>query len=240
MHLRWDGIWVSNSNCFFGITESIALTAGATAAEAASAASTVSTIGSIASIASAGVGALGAIQSSEAQSNTAKYNASVAAANATMAKQSAAYAGAAGAAQSEQASLQTRAKVGGIEAAQAAGNIDVNSGSALDVRSSASQLGELNALSVRSNAARTSYGYQVQAANDTAQSQLDTYGASTASTAGDISAFGTVLGGVGNAASNYAKFQLASGNSLNSGSDNLFQTTNFNQYNENPTGTPGY
>ena len=88
----------------------------------------------------------------------------------------------------------------------------------MDVRSSASELGELNALSVRSNAARTSYGYQVQAASDTAQGQLDTYQAGADASGADIAAGGTVLGGVGSAASNYAKFQLAAGNSINSDS----------------------
>lgn len=166
---------------------------------------------------SIGVQAIGSIQQGEAASNAAKYNASVAAANATIAKQSASEAGAAGAAQAEQASLKTRAQVGAIQAGQAASGLDVNSGSALDVRSSAAQLGELNALSVRSNAAKTAYGYQTQAASDTAQSQLDTYQSGADAIGADIGAAGNVLGGVGSAASNYAKFQLQAGNSLNSG-----------------------
>lgn len=194
------------------------MSGGTTAFTIGSTAVTLGDIGAVASLAGAAIGAVGQVEQGEAASNAAKYNASVAAANATVAKQSAAYAGAAGASQAEQASLKTRADVGAIEANQAAGGIDVNSGSALDVRSSASELGELNALSVRSNAARTSYGYQVQAASDTAQGQLDTYQAGADASGADIAAGGTVLGGVGSAASNYAKFQLAAGNSINSDS----------------------
>jgi hypothetical protein len=195
-----------------------AAAAGAAATAAATTGFTLADAGLAASLVSAGVGALGSIQQGQAASNSAKYNASVAAANATISQQSAAYAGAAGASQAEQASLKTRSQVGAIEAGQAAGNIDVDSGSALDVRSSAQQLGELNALSIRSNAARTAYGYQVQAASETSQGQLDSYQAGADATGADISAGGTVLGGAGSAASNYAKFQLASGNGLNSAS----------------------
>lgn len=165
----------------------------------------------------AGLGVIGSIKQGEAQKAQANYNASVAAANAQIAKNKAAMAGAAGTAQTEQASLETRAKVGGIVAAQAAGNIDINSGSALDVRSSAKQLGELNALTVRSNAARTAYGYQTEAASETGQESLYRSEARNAMPAAELNAFGNVLGGASSAASNYAKFQLESGNSLNSG-----------------------
>lgn len=164
-----------------------------------------------------GMQVMGDMQKGKAVKAQAEYNASVAAANAQIAKNKAAMAGAAGTAQVEQAQLETRAKVGGIVAAQAAGNIDINSGSALDVRSSAKQLGELNALTVRSNAARTAYGYETEAASETGQQGLYKSEADNAMPAAELNAFGSVLGGTSSAASNYAKFQLESGNSLNSG-----------------------
>lgn len=172
-----------------------------------------------ATVIAAGVTAYGEVQSSEATSAADKYTAQIAANNAIIATQSANYAGAAGTAQAEQAGLQSRAKLGAIVANEGASGVDINSGSNLQVQSSARQLGELNAITIRSNAARTAYGYQVQGANDTAQSNLDTFSAGQAETAGDIGATSSVIGGLGSAASNYAKFTMnGGGNSLNSGS----------------------
>lgn len=178
----------------------------------------LATAGLLTSVAGAGVGAYGAIKQGEATSAADKYNAQIAANNAQIATQSANYAGAAGTAQAEQAGLQSRAKLGAIVANEGASGVDINSGSNLQVQSSARELGELNAITIRSNAARTAYGYQVQGANDTAQSQLDTFAANNATTAGDIGAGSSVLGGLGSAASNYAKFTMNGGGSgLNSG-----------------------
>lgn len=167
---------------------------------------TLSEVGTVASIAGAGIGALGAIQQGKAASASANYNAAVAANNAVLAKQNASFASQEGAAQAEAQSMKTRAEVGAIKANQGAAGVDVNSGSSLDVRSSAAETGELNALTIRSNAARQAYGYQTEATSATAQSQLDTAQAGFDTTAADIGASSTFLGGVGNATSNYAGF----------------------------------
>jgi hypothetical protein len=178
----------------------------------------LATIGAAAGVLGAGVGAYGAIEQGNATSAADKYNAQIAANNAIIATQSANYAGAAGTAQAEQVGLQSRTKLGSIVANEGASGVDINSKSNLQVQSSARELGELNAITIRSNAARTAYGYQVQGANDTAQSNLDTFSAGQAETAGDIGAASSVLGGLGSAASNYAKFTMnGGGNSLNSG-----------------------
>lgn len=149
----------------------------------------------------AAVSAYGQMQSADAASKASSYNAAVARNNAIIANQNAEYAAKAGEAQAEQASLKSRAEVGAIKANQAAGNVDVNSGSALDVRSSAKELGQLNAITVRSNAARTAYGYQTQATGYKAQSQLDDFESSSAKSSGNIAALGTVIGGLGKASS---------------------------------------
>lgn len=176
-------------------------------AGAGAAAGTASTIGLVTSIASAGIGALGAIRSADASSSAASYNAEVAANNATIAQQNATWAGQAGEQQAAMQEQKTRATVGAIQASQAAGGVDVNSGSAVDVRSSAAQLGELDAITIRSNAARQAYGYNVQAAGDTSQSQLDRFQASQDTTGGYINAGSTLLGGIGSATSQYSLFQ---------------------------------
>lgn len=53
--------------------------------------------------------------------------------------------------------------IGGQRADLAANNVDVGFGSAADVQGDAAHLGELDALQIRTNAAREAWGYQVQA-----------------------------------------------------------------------------
>lgn len=169
-------------------------------------AGTASTIGLVASVAGAGIGALGAIQSARAQSASAKYNAQVQQNNAQIAKQNATWAAQAGEAQAGASQMKTRAVVGGIIANQAASGVDLTRGSSLDVRSSARELGELDAINIRSNAAREAYGYETNASSFTAQSQLDKFQSGAAMSSGYVNAGGTILGGVGSAGLGYARY----------------------------------
>lgn len=69
-----------------------------------------------------------------------------------------------------------RAGVRGIIGAQRAGfaasNIDVGFGSALDVQADAAELGELDALTIRTNAAREAWGYKVEAEDLRKQAEI--------------------------------------------------------------------
>jgi len=58
-----------------------------------------------------------------------------------------------------------RGVIGTQRAGFAAGNIDVGFGSALDVQADAAFLGELDALTIRNNAAREAWGYKVEGEN---------------------------------------------------------------------------
>jgi hypothetical protein len=156
----------------------------------------------------AGVGAYGAIESGEAASASASYQAQVAANDAQIADQNAQYATAAGNAQASQQQLKTAAQIGAIRAAQAANGLDVNSGSDLDVQSSAKELGELDTLTIQNNAARQAYGYETQSMSYTAQSGLDTAQSGQALTAGTIGGVGSILGGVSSVGSQYMNYQL--------------------------------
>ena len=153
-----------------------------------------------AAVISAAVGAYGAIQSSEASSAAAKYQSQVAEQNAQAAQQNASWAEQAGNQQAEQASLKMRAMAGAIKANQAASGVDVNSGSASDVQTSSDELGQLDVINIRANAARTAFGYENQAAAYKDQSQLDQFTASNDITAGYIGATSSIVGGVGQAA----------------------------------------
>lgn len=171
----------------------------------------LSTIAEVGSVASGVVGAIGAISQAHAASAAAKYNAEVEAQNAKIAKQNAAWAGQAGEQQAAVEEQKTRGRVGAIVAAEAANNIDVNSGSAVDVRSSAKELGELDALTVRSNAAKEAYGDVTQSWSHEAQSNLDKQNAAAASEAGMIGAAGSLLGGVAQGANEWRLWNAQNG-----------------------------
>jgi hypothetical protein len=57
----------------------------------------------------------------------------------------------------------TEGVIGSQRTSLAAQNVDVNKGSSLDVQADAAYLGELDALTIRNNAAKEAYGYTVQA-----------------------------------------------------------------------------
>jgi len=157
------------------------------------------------------VGALGAIQTAQAQAGAAKENAAIATINQNQATENATLAGEAGSAQAGIQSQKARAQVGSIIANQAAGGIDVNTGSAKDTQLSERDVGELDALQVRSNATKEAYGYQTQATSFGDQAALDTTEAKNDQTAGNLNAASTFLGGLGSAGSTYAKYQLSGG-----------------------------
>lgn len=177
----------------------------------ADAASTIATVGAAASLVGGAVSALGSVETASAQEKAAQYQAQVAANNQKLATQNAAQAEAAGSTAVEQQGLKTKAEVGAIKAAQAASNIDVNQGSAVDVRSSAAELGELDALTIRSNAEKQAYGYQTQAQSFAGQEALAKSQAAQAPIAGAIGAFGSILSGASGAAGQYLNWQRAAG-----------------------------
>lgn len=172
--------------------------------------------GTLAVVSAVGTGAqfLGSMAQGNAAAQSAKYNAQVQMNNAEMAKRNATLASQEGAENAAIKQQETRAKVGAIKAAQAANGIDVNTGSAVDVRSSASELGMLDAISIRSNATRKAYGYQTDASDATAQAQLDKQQGKSAATAGYIEAGGTLLGNSVKASQNGTYDAWMSKNSL--------------------------
>jgi hypothetical protein len=57
----------------------------------------------------------------------------------------------------------------------------------------------------RFNASKAAYGEEVKAASETAESNLDQFSASNAKTAANISAFGSILGGVTGVATKWSQ-----------------------------------
>lgn len=143
------------------------------------------------------VSAYGAIETGMQNQQLANYRAQVASNNSIIANQNATYATDAGNAKAQQQEMATRQLLGQQEAAQASSGLDVNSGSAVDVRKSTAALGTISAINIRDNAAREAYGFKQQGQDYTAESQLDKYQGKNAMTAGVLNAVGSLVGGAG-------------------------------------------
>lgn len=160
------------------------------------------------------VGAMGAKQTADAQAKAAQYQAQVDAQNAKQAEANAAIAGQVGEAQAGLQSMKGKANVGAILAQQGASGIDPYTGSARDVRQSAADISQLNALTVRSEAIKQAYGHQVEAKSFESQATLGNYESSAFKKSGSINEASTLLGGITSAADKFSNWQLTSGSSL--------------------------
>ena len=89
----------------------------------------------------------------------------------------------------------------------AASGVVVDSGSALDILGDTAELGELNALTIRSNAEREEYEHKVRASNLGADKEMKLLSANNAITAGKIAARTSLLQGVGSVASKWYDYK---------------------------------
>ena len=141
------------------------------------------------------VSGVGQIQQGNAAAASAKYNAQVAEMNATLADRRARDAIERGQVEEQQKRAQVAQLQGRQQAAMAANGVDLSFGSPLDTLVDTAVLGELDALTIRQNAAREAYDYQVQGVNSRADASLSRMNASSAKKGGYLAAAGTVLGG---------------------------------------------
>ncbi len=151
------------------------------------------------------IGAAGQVQQAQATAKANRYNAQVQKMNATIADNRAKDAIERGKLE-EQRKRQEVARLQGAQtAAMAANGVDLSFGSPLDVLVDTAALGEIDALTIRTNAYREAYEHKVDAANKRAGAQLSSMSADAAKTGGYLSAAGTILGGGANAYGQYQK-----------------------------------
>lgn len=142
-----------------------------------------------------GAQAAGNLFSGIASSQTAKYNASIASENSAQDLKYASQAGEIGNIESANSERKTQEQIGALKANEGAGGVTIGTGSSANVQASVAQTGMLDAMTIRSNAARAAYGYQVGAVNEEAQAKLDKRESRNDLIAGAIGATSTVAGG---------------------------------------------
>lgn len=141
------------------------------------------------------MGAYGQIQQAQATASANRYTAQVQDMNARLADRQARDALERGKLE-EQRKRQEVARIKGIQtAAMAANGVDVTFGSPLDTLVDTAVAGELDALTIRTNAAREAHDYEVDATGKRASAKLSRMSANSASKGGYLDAFGTILGG---------------------------------------------
>lgn len=131
----------------------------------------------------AAVSAVGQVKAGNAARRLGDFNAQVAELQATDAL-------ARGQAEESQFRQSVRGLIGQQRTGFAGQNVDVGSGSAADVQADAAFLGELDALTIRNNAAREAWGYRVDAQNARLGGQMQ-------QSAARWGAAGTILGASG-------------------------------------------
>ena len=92
------------------------------------------------------------------------------------------------------------------KSALAASGVEIGDGSALDILGDTAALGELDALTIRSNAEREAYEQKVNASNLAANASMKRMGADNALIAGRIGATTSLLSGAGSIASKWQSY----------------------------------
>lgn len=151
------------------------------------------------------ISGMGSTFAGQAQSNMYGYQAGLALQNAQLARQDANYAIGAGEVEAQQSGMKTRAEVGQTRAAFGASNV---AGASQDrVVKSETDIGQENQALIRANAQKRAFGFNVQAAKDTAQSKIYQTAAETSRESGQIGLLSSIIGGAGNVASKWMQYK---------------------------------
>lgn len=151
------------------------------------------------------VGGLGAKESADAAAGAARYKAGVALINKQVSEQNASWALQAGEAQAEGKGLQARQQIAQEKVVQSGSGFDVNSGTGEKVRSDMSTVAAYDQNVIKWDASKTAYGYEVKAATDTAEANLDQMTAQQDETAGTISEIGSFINAGSSVASKWSQ-----------------------------------
>lgn len=169
--------------------------------------------GAAAAIAGAGISYMGAQSQAQAASESANYNAEVAANNQLEANQAATVAQQQGAQAQVEKAYQEDVLVGQQKAGLAANGVDVGSGSAVNLLSDTKAAGELDQLTIQNNAAREAQGYLNQGIGYANQAQIDQAAGQAALQGGALKADSALVTGAGQVASSWYKYTQTSSSS---------------------------
>lgn len=158
-----------------------------------------------------GVSMMGQAAAADATSQAAWYQQVVAKNNEKIAKRNASTTVLAGLDSAMKKGMETRSLIGTQKTAQAANNLDVNSGSAKRVRDSTYVLGRMDEMTIMRNATGKADAYMAQAMNFHAESDLYGMQADAAQTAKQFAMASTLIGGASSFADKWKSWSMAGG-----------------------------
>lgn len=137
------------------------------------------------------------------------YQAGVASVNADINRQNAEWAVRAGEVGAQKKGFENRYRIGQIKTAQAASGFDVGGKSAVATRESQREIGLYDQAVIRSNAARTAFGYETEAKQSEAQSNIYRMSATNARRAGTLAGLQSILGTASSVSSRWSQASQA-------------------------------
>ncbi len=140
------------------------------------------------------VSAMGARQSADSQAAMYRYQMAQAGINKQIAKNNADYQRVTGDLQAQKFGLAARQRQGQIRAALGASGLRVDSGSAADVQDSQRIVDVSDQATIRSNAARRAYAYEVGGVEEGNKASAYAAAAENSETAGDLGVMSSLLG----------------------------------------------
>lgn len=163
----------------------------------------IGAVGMAASIGGSLLSASGEKKKGEATSQMYTYQAGIADLNRRIAQGNRDYSIYAGGEEAKRFGMKSAQLAGSIKAKQGASGIDVNAGSTVEVQKGQKQVSDLDMATIRNNAARKAYTYELEA--ETASKQGEMYRAASANSleAGNISAMGSLISGVSSVSSKW-------------------------------------
>lgn len=164
-------------------------------------------VAAVAAVGGAAISYAGAKAQQSAAISQANYQAQVGKNNAATAEAYAQDAEKAGQVQEGVVREQGAQREGQVIAQEGANGLTIDSGSNARAITDQAMLNEHDALTIRSNAEHTAYGYRVQGQNFTASSALGVQSAQYAGRAGMINSYGSIVNGVSSLASRWAGWQ---------------------------------
>lgn len=153
----------------------------------------------------AGIKAQGALQEGQAKLEQNQFQAGIAQKNKQIALQNADYSRKVGEVDAQTSGLKTAQVLGQQKASQGGSGLDVNFGSAVQVRDSTHEIGWHDQQVIRSDSARRAYAFEQEASTQEIQSQMYTRAGANAVQAGNINAASSILGGITSVTDKFAK-----------------------------------
>ena len=179
------------------------------------------------------VRAVGDLFSGEAQSNMYKYQGGIALARAQNDELKARWAEEAGEENALREGLRGRFSWGNIHAGQGASNVDVNTGTSVNVRAGQTEVTQMTAAQTRTNFARKAHGFRADEAGDIATAGAANVAAKNAITGSYYDAAASILGTAASVASEATQASKSlGGNITTTGAD--FGVPSYSPYAQYP------